>query len=227
MSAKTAMAAKFTEVTLEDMDRFLKRGFRALRPKASKERGEVYYDLHLSSNVVIRVWTSIGASSGAGADVGADAIRVQLYGKGSNRPLKKGKAPIVKRTQGWKDNLQDRIEDEIESYEDKESYWESRATGERPAEVREEAPLTPSSISDPSPTDTTVNNSPDAPTDKQIRYVQVLLRGLTHNDWVSQRMNLRFKMDSVPGERELRGMSKKMVSLLIDVLKDSGYGRRF
>lgn len=121
------MAATYTEVSLEEMEKFLKRSFRILRPKKNQERGEVYYDLFLSENVVIRVWTSIGSGSSAAADVGADAIRVQLMSAKTKRPLMKGKAPIVKRTQGWKTNLQERIEDAMEAYEEKDSYWESRA----------------------------------------------------------------------------------------------------
>lgn len=121
------MAATFTEISLEEMEKFLKRGFRILRPKKSTERGEIYFDLSLSPNVVVRVWTSIGASNSSAADAGADAIRVQLMSAKTRRPLMKGKAPIVKRTQGWKANLQERIEDLIETYEDKDEYWESRA----------------------------------------------------------------------------------------------------
>lgn len=126
---KQAMAAQFTEVTLEDMDRFLKRGFRMMRPKPATERGEVHYDLSLSDAVVIRVWTSIGTGREQGASVGEDAIRVQLFSRVTKRPLMKGKAPIVKRTQGWRNNLQDRIEDYVETYESKEDYWESLAGG--------------------------------------------------------------------------------------------------
>lgn len=127
MTDKTAMAAQFTAVTLEEMHKFLSRAFRAMTPTRGTERGEVFYTLSLSDKVGVRVWTSIRPGSGTGADVGEDAIRIQLFSSRSNRPLKSGKAPIVKRTQGWRDNLQDRIEDEIESYHDKEDYWEGRA----------------------------------------------------------------------------------------------------
>jgi hypothetical protein len=41
------------------------------------------------------------------------------------RPLKPGKAPIVKRTQGWKDNLRERVEDEIEDYDSQEENIEA------------------------------------------------------------------------------------------------------
>jgi hypothetical protein len=124
------MAAQYTEVTLDEMDRFLKRAWRAYRPKQGTDRGEVYYDLFLSDHVMIRVWTTIHPRREMGADVGADAIRIMLMAKKTQRPLLKGKAPIVKRTQGWKNSLQDRIEDAIETYEDREGYFEERAGGE-------------------------------------------------------------------------------------------------
>lgn len=125
------MAATFTEVSLEDMETFLKRAFRALRPKKGTDRGEIYFDLSLSPNVVVRVWTSIRPHSGTGAGVGEDAIRIQLMYTTTKRPLLTGKAPIVKRTQGWKSNLQDRVEDMIEKYEEKDEYWEERSGGKR------------------------------------------------------------------------------------------------
>lgn len=135
------MAATYTEVTLDDMDKFLKRGFRALRPKQGVQNGEYFYDLSLSDNVVARVWTSVRRGSGTGAGVGEDAIRVQLMGTVQKRPLMSGKAPIVKRTQGWKNTLQTKIEDLIETYEDRSGYWESRATGKpQPGEAPQAVP---------------------------------------------------------------------------------------
>lgn len=119
------MAAQFTDVTLQDMETFLKRAFRALNPKKDIIRGEVVYDLFLSSKVGVRVWTSIHQHATSGADVGADAIRVQLYNFVRGFPLMRGKAPIVKRTQGWRDNLKDRIEDYVEAYDSREEDIEA------------------------------------------------------------------------------------------------------
>lgn len=128
------MAATYTEISLEDMDKFLKRAFRALRPKQNLTRGEVTYDLALSPNVHIRIYTSIHRGSEMGAGKGSDSIKLLLWGPKANRPLTKGKAaPIVKRTEGWKNSLQNRIEDMMELYEEKSGYWESVGGGEKPA----------------------------------------------------------------------------------------------
>lgn len=114
---KKSMSATYQEIALEDMRKFIMRGFHALRPKQDVVKGEIVFNLFLSPNAGIRVWSSIGASGSHGAGVGEDAIRVQLFSFTKNRPLKPGKAPIVKRTQGWKDNLQERIEETIEDYD--------------------------------------------------------------------------------------------------------------
>jgi hypothetical protein len=123
------MAATYTPVSLEEMETYLKRAFRALRPKQGVQNRETYYDLAVSPTVVIRVWTSIGPG-GSSAGVGEDAIRVQFFGSRVNRPLVSGKAPIVKRTQNWRNSLQDRIEEYLEMYEEKADYWDARGGAE-------------------------------------------------------------------------------------------------
>lgn len=148
------MAATYTEITVEEMDQFLKRGFRALRPRQGNDRGEIYYDLTLSDHVLIRVWTSIHPKRGTGAEIGTDAIRVQLLGKKSQRPLLAKaitKIPIVKRTQGWRNSLQERIEDVYELYEDKHDYFDERASGEPTAPAQVEPPPTPPEEQEPAP----------------------------------------------------------------------------
>lgn len=117
---KKGMAATYTTISLEEVETYLKRAFRALRPVKSAIRGEIVFDLHLSPTTGVRVWSSIAQHATSGAGVGDDAIRVQLYSFAKNRPLMPGKAPIVKRTQGWRDNLKDRIEDYMEKYDTKE-----------------------------------------------------------------------------------------------------------
>lgn len=113
MSTVVGMAAQYTDISLDEMRTFLKRAFHALEPQREENvRGEVVINLPLSERVMIKVFTSISAGREQAAGVGADAIRVGLYRDG--RPLKSGKWPIVKRTQGWKDNLRERVEDMME-----------------------------------------------------------------------------------------------------------------
>lgn len=122
---KRSGGAQYTEVTLPEMETFLNRAFHALHPKKGAIRGEVVFDLHLSQAAGVRVWSSIAEHGTSGAKVGEDAIRVQLYSFAKQRPLMPGKAPIVKRTQGWKDNLRERIEDYMEAYDSKEEAIEA------------------------------------------------------------------------------------------------------
>ena len=126
---RQAMAQQFTVVTLDDMEKFLNRGFRALRPRQHALRGEVVIDLHLNDakTVGVRVWTSIPAGGMEGARLGEDAILVQFFNFRRNHPLIKGKAPIVKRTQNWRDNLNARIGDYMQEYDTDERYWDSLA----------------------------------------------------------------------------------------------------
>lgn len=126
---KQAMAAQYTAVTLQDLTTYLKRTFRVLRPTTGSSQGEVTVDLFLNDEqtVGIRVWSSIRSGGTQGVGVGEDAIRVMLYDFTHNKPMLKGKVPIVKRTQGWRDNLKDRIEEIVEMFHDKEEYWLSRA----------------------------------------------------------------------------------------------------
>ena len=137
-------AAQYTEISVDDMVKFLSRGFRALHPTPHALRGEMVIDLALNSQktVGIRVWTSIPDGGTHGAAVGADAIRVQFFNfsRGWAMPIlkedpegqrpkmeKQGKAPIVKRTQNWRDNLKDRIEDWIEVYDQFDSEYDRLA----------------------------------------------------------------------------------------------------
>jgi len=119
-------AATYTPISLQEMEQFIKRGFRALKPKQGENRGEICFDLFLneSRTIGIRVMTSIGSGRDMAALEGADAIRVGLFNFRRGGPLRPGKFPIVKRTQGWKDSLKDRIEDFVELYEQHEEALE-------------------------------------------------------------------------------------------------------
>jgi len=123
---KVAAGARFTPITMAEVELFLKRGFRALKPTKITRNGEYCFKLMMSDNVHILVWTSIHVGTDQGAGKGVDPMRIGLYEDGG-RPLMKGKLEIVKRTQNWRDSLQDRIEELMETYDDREEYWEQRA----------------------------------------------------------------------------------------------------
>ena len=189
------MAAQYTEISGQEMEVFLKRAFRALRPTQGMQNKEIYYDLKLSPQVAIRVWTSI-RPWGASAGVGEDAIRVQFMGVKVNRPLVSGKAPIVKRTQGWRNTLQDKIEDYLELYEEKSEYWDARG-GAEPG-----------------------SNGPPA-SDKQIKFILGMASKAEEAQW--DETGLSWPVD----EQEIRGLTSKEASKVIETLLSHGLGRRY
>jgi len=235
------MAAQYTEITLEEMEKFLKRGFHALRPKQGNQRGELYYDLHLGSFVGIRVWTSIGTHSGTGAEVGADAIRVQLVSLKDQGPLERGKAPIVKRTQGWKSSLQDKIEELTEKYEDNDVFWENWAStrsrkGDPEREMKEQEK------EEQKEEQKEVEQRKEEPevleereegmsfqrgdiSDKQINYIRSLLGNrVDHRRWYDLGLAKVTGYDHIPNRDEIQTLSKKQGIIIIDKLIKGGHG---
>jgi predicted CopG family antitoxin len=229
------MAAQYTEITLEEMEKFLKRAFRILRPKQDQQRGEIFYDLKLGPFVGIRVWTSIRPTSGVGAGVGADAIRVQFVSLKDQGPLEKGKAPIVKRTQGWKDSLKDRIEDLIEKYEDNEEFWENwagtRSRKEEPEQVmqRQEEVEKPKFTPTPRPEyqrAVPIERLKGDISEKQVGFIRSLLRSVDHREWNNLKLDDITGFDHIPTQEEIRTLSKRQGSLIIDTLLKAGYGKQ-
>lgn len=238
------MAARFVEVTLDEMDKYLKRAFRILRPRKGENRGEVYYDLKLGKYVGVRVWTSIRPRSGTGADVGADAIRVQLVSLKDNGPLEKGKAPIVKRTQGWRDNLKNRVEELIEKYEDNEEFWEQWAearqrSGDPKREMKrqeeQERKEEESQKSGPPMDSGPPSYQREVPLDKlrgdatpkQVGFIRALLRNVGgHDEWRQLGLDEVSGFNHIPNGSEINQLSKRDASQIIDVLLRAGKGNR-
>lgn len=134
---KTA-AATFVQVTIEDMDKVIQRGFRALHPRKEKSRwGEILYILTPDEDEphnVIRVQSSIFSGREEARGEGEDSIRVTIINTKTDRPIA-GKMQRVHRTQNWRDNLRGRIEDAMETFEDSK---EERQKAEQASSVREE-----------------------------------------------------------------------------------------
>lgn len=128
---KQSMAATFVSITKDEFDKFLKTRYRVYQPKVVDMRGEAVYDLSLTDDIAVRIYSSI-SYKGVGAEVGQDAIRVLLFGTKINRPInKKAGSSIVKRTQGWRNSLSDRIDSFIEEYHEKQDFYDRIATGQK------------------------------------------------------------------------------------------------
>jgi len=245
MSTKKAMAAQYVEIPLEDMEKFLKRAFRVYRPKQGQAGGEFYYVLKIGKFVGVRVLTSVGVHSGTGAGAGADAIRVQLVSLKDHGPLDKGKAPIVKRTQGWRTNLQDLIEELIEKYDNKEEFYEPWAESrkvprsesrpqrhddqqpelhmDRPQEDEEEEAPPPPPLQRSIP----LERLHGGITDSQLNYIGGLLRNVTHLLWQQLGLNEITGFDHIPTREQMRTVSKRQASQIIDTLLKAGHGKRY
>lgn len=129
----TRPGAEYVAVTLEDIERYLKRAFRVMRPRQGVFGKVYFYDLKLSDNVGVRVFTSVTTTGEVARGRGESAIRIGLCKLGE-RYLKKGKQKITKRTTKWRDNLRNRIEKEIEEYESNPDKWE-RLAGATPNQI--------------------------------------------------------------------------------------------
>ena len=116
-------AATYVNVTVEDIEAFLRRAFRAYKPlKRGVFKNEVFIAMPIDNWARIEVMTAVSAQAVSGRGVGEDAIRITLLGpKG---PLHRAKFfTRVHRTQNWRDNLRERIETALEYYEDKITEW--------------------------------------------------------------------------------------------------------
>ena len=176
-------AATAVPVLLSDMDKVIRRGFRALRPRVEKARwGETLYILtpdEEDPDSVIRVQTSIAWGQQEARSEGKDSIRIVIFNTKTNRPMA-GKFPLIMRTQNWKDNLRSRIEDAIEKYED---LREQKTRGVVVKEEEEER--------DPEP-------PPPQHHDRGGRPAEASYTRLRSGDW-----GLRIIGDVEPGDRVL------------------------
>lgn len=241
-------AAQYTEVSLDDMKKFLLRGFGALHPKQGQKNGEFYYDLKLGPHVAVRVWTSVRIGSGMGAGVGADAIRVQLVSLKDQGPLERGKAPIVKRTQGWRASLQDRIEDCLEKYEEKDEFWEQWAETrqrvgdpERAIELQRQKALDEDGEGDDGESryqqrepasrevvrEVPLEKLHGDISPKQVGFIRSLLKTLDHHKWKSLGLDDKTGFSMIPSDAQLRTLGKRQGSEVIEILLKAGYGRRY
>jgi len=233
---KTA-AAVYTEVTLDEMKKLLMRNFHALKPKQGTFRGETVFVLHLSENVGIRVYTSIGTNSTWSAGAGQDAIRVLLISLRDEGPLKGGKAPIVKRTQGWRNTLVDKISDAIEAYYESQSSldgWAGSRSNKKEQEqhhqtyrqTQDEEDSQGEIVSESAPHEhhhTTPSNPKFDPdrlrgdiSPAQFNYLKVLVPKA--RDWAGLGLDKTTQFSEQPSREQVQALSKGQASRLIDAL---------
>lgn len=229
MFEKTSMAAQYTEITLEDMEKFLNRGFRSLRPRKGDFRGEVTYTLHINRKVGIRIMTSIRERSESSARVGKDTIKAFLISLADGKGLEKkeNRQTIVKRTQNWRKSLQDRIENLMEKYEEKAEFWDEwavnrsrkgdpeKAQKEQEVQQRQEERQEEEMKNGPQPT---YEKPRGTITDKQLNFLnKVLLPRVRDHEWDDIVRRLRL---SVNDKGEISTLSKQEGIKLITVVKD-------
>jgi hypothetical protein len=172
-------------------------------------------------------------------------------------PLEKGKAPIVKRTQGWRENLKKQVELLIDKYEDNEDFWEDWAATrqrrgdpkkemkrqeeeerrEEQEERRRSEPPAPRHTPPPQQPQTYQREVPleklrgDA-TPKQIGFIRAMLNNVDgHDEWRELGLDDITGFDHIPNRAQMDTLSKRDASRLIDELIRAGkrpqYGRRY
>lgn len=245
-----ATGDRFVEVKLSDWKELVQRSYRGLKPKlkVDPKSREYVIDLHFSEHVGVRVFTSIPRGSEVAAGIGADAIRVMLYFPQLERPAKKGKSITIKRTKNWRDTFKRHMHDLEDEFEDKESYWESRAQGLSMSTQQQEPPrFNPQDEPDigvgdedaaAQPAVTTQPARPatpapaDRPTDKQLNYIRFLL---SRTSWprILNHPNARYLPAVLkdlfdPSLQEVLDLlDKRSASTVIDIAKEVGGGSRY
>lgn len=119
-------AATYVNVTVDDIETFLRRAFRAYRPLKRGVFGhEVFLEMPIDDWARIQVMTAVSAQAESGRGAGEDAIRITLLGPRGPIHGKK-QFTRVHRTQNWRDALRDRIESALEYYENKITEWRAK-----------------------------------------------------------------------------------------------------
>jgi len=245
----------YVEIPLEEMEKFLKRAFRAFRPKQGIFKGnEYYYILTLGPNVGIRIMTSVKTRSGVGAGRGVKTMKVQLVSlRDGGLLMRKEKQPTpVKRTTNWKDSIKDRVGELVEKYDDGEEFWEKLAlTRSRPAdperemerqEREEEREQQESERRQEELKDTGIKGFPTPEmlrrfpkqkrmtgdvTPPQLRYVNGLLSKIKHDDWHELNLYDVTGIDHILTRDERQALTKQQASMIIEILLEAGFGRKY
>lgn len=106
--------ANYTNITKQEMDDFLlPQGFQQLDPASMPSVKELVYAKRVDKDglpLSLRVYTGINPN-GRSRDAGADAIRCQVFWRRPDgRPVSVVGSKRVHRVEGWKKNLQARLD---------------------------------------------------------------------------------------------------------------------
>lgn len=111
------MAAEYTPITRQEMQELVDSFKRApTSMRAQQERSEIYYDWALRPTkegpvLAVRLYTSIPANADEARACGEDALRVVIVRSPNTAKAERilFTLPRVHRTQGWRENLRERL----------------------------------------------------------------------------------------------------------------------
>ena len=102
--------SKYINISVEEMEQFLvPLGFQKISISGTKE---IVFAKRVDTDnlqLSLRIYSGIDQNSGQSRTVGADAIRVDLFGMIENKPTYLGGSKRVHRVAGWRENLQNRL----------------------------------------------------------------------------------------------------------------------
>jgi len=131
--------ATYTKFTLDELDQFLRRSFRALKPVRKEGTTDYFYDLYLSQGIKIQVWTSIYKGDTEVKGTRRPPMKIVFVGRRGRIGPPKSDEIVVLRVRGWKDNLRERIEELVELYHVDPDGWDAGTKQWDQAEYKETA----------------------------------------------------------------------------------------
>lgn len=120
---ETRQASTYTPFTLLELDQFIKRTFRGLRPVRREGSSDYFYDLYLSPSMKVQIWTSIYKGEDSVKDKTRPPMKVIFMGRRQGR-LNPEDIRVL-RVEKWRDNLRKRVEEFMELYHNDPDGWDS------------------------------------------------------------------------------------------------------
>jgi ssDNA-binding Zn-finger/Zn-ribbon topoisomerase 1 len=105
---------RYVHITPEEFERLMQENFFVCINADQSQRELIYAFMWHDGTYALKVYSSIVPAQNGSRDVGKDAIRVVLFVLIENEYMPKWKASRVYRTKGWRENLQQRIDEGLE-----------------------------------------------------------------------------------------------------------------